>query len=189
MLSASRIGLRQSSRVLTEEASLVRVGRLHHRIQRGREIAAAVLAGQGSRYEASPRNIACLTLAMQANSIAKGENNFIGFFSVDDPNGHLYQWLDTNKNVYLRSSTLMPQYHRQQIDGHMNMPRGIDIPQGMGGLMGGMRSLEYFAVPESIGEGRRLFLRADDHVGSSSGISKEDAEQSRALGMQTRKSS
>ena len=29
MLSASRIGLRQSSRVLTEEASLVRVGRLH----------------------------------------------------------------------------------------------------------------------------------------------------------------
>ena len=30
MLSASRIGLRQSSRVLTEEASLVRVGRLHY---------------------------------------------------------------------------------------------------------------------------------------------------------------
>ena len=162
---------------------------LESRIQRGREISTAVLAGRGSRYEASPRNIACLMLAMQSSAVANGVENQRGEFPVDDPDGHLYQWLDTSKDVYLRSSRDEPQYHRQQIDGHLNMPRGIDIPKGMSGLMSGKRSLQYFAVPQSGEAGRRLFIRVSSHVGSSSDISNEDAEQSRSLGMQPRKSS
>ncbi len=34
------------------------------------------------------------------------------------------------------------------VDGHKNMPRGLDIPEGMGGRMGGMRTLHYVTLPE-----------------------------------------
>ena len=161
---------------------------LEARIAHGQEIATAVLAGKGSRYEASTRNVACLTLAMHAGTVAKGEYNFRGAFSVEDPDGRLYQWLDNCKDIYMRTSTHARHYHHQQIDGHMNMPRGIDIPEGMGGLMSGMRTLHYFAIPGNEQAGRRLFLKTETYGVYYTTIRKNDAEQSRSLGMQTRQS-
>ena len=157
------------------------------RIQRGRDILAAVYAGNGSRYEATTRNVACVTLALHAGTVKKGELNERGAFSVGDPDGRLYQWLDTCKELYLRTSTHARAYHHQTVDGHMNMPRGLDIPEGMGGLMGGMRTLHYFALPETgVGQSRRLYLKCETYGIFRSTISKQEEESSRSLGMQTR---
>ena len=159
---------------------------LAERIQRGRDILAAVYAGNGSRYAATTRNVACVTLALHAGTVKKGEINERGAFSVGDPDGRLYQWLDTCKELYLRTSTHARAYHHETVDGHMNMPRGLDIPEGMGGLMGGMRTLHYFSLPETGGHPRRLYLKCETYGIFRSTISKEEEESSRAPGMQTR---
>ncbi len=60
------------------------------------------------RYEASPRNVACVTLALHAATVDQNEYNERGAFSVRDPDGRLYQWLDTCKERYLSTSTRRP---------------------------------------------------------------------------------
>ena len=156
------------------------------RIQRGREIIRAALDGNGHRYAATPRNAACVTLALHAGTVKKGEYNERGAFSVADPDGRLYQWLDTCKQLYLRTSTHARAYHHKTVDGHMNMPRGLDIPEGMGGLMGGMRTFHYFTLPPVSGQPRRLYLKCETYGIYRSTISKSEEESSRAPGMQTR---
>ncbi|MBQ9274414.1 MAG: hypothetical protein IJ228_06320 [Succinivibrio sp.] len=160
---------------------------LASRIQRGRDIIAAALNGQGHRYEASLRNVACVTLAMHAATLHKGEYNERGSFSVEDPQGLLYQWLDGCKEIYLRTSTHARPYHDMQVDGHKNIARGIDIPEGgLGGLLGGMRTLHYFTLPEAPGLPRRLFLKCETYGIFHNTISSKDQEDGRAPGMQTR---
>ncbi len=106
---------------------------------------------------------------------------------MQDPDGYLYQWLDKCKEVYLRTSTHARAYHHKTVDGHMNMPRGIDIPRNMGGLMGGMRTFHYFSLPAENREDRRLFLKCETHGIYNSTISDEEIEKSRVSGMQVRK--
>ncbi|MBQ7584850.1 MAG: hypothetical protein IJU40_01200 [Desulfovibrionaceae bacterium] len=161
---------------------------LASRIERGRDIINHVTHGHGDRYAATPRNVACLTLALHAATVKKGEILNRGAFSVEDPNGSLYKWLDTSKDLYLRTSTHARHYHHQTVDGHMNMPRGLDIPEGLGGLMGGMRTLHYFTLPETAGQSRRLYLKCETYGIYRSTISKSEEESSRSLGMQTRQS-
>ncbi len=162
--------------------------RLAARIKLGRTILMAVFSGNGHRYAATPRNAACVTLALHAPTVAKGELNTRGAFSVADPDGYLYRWLDTSKEIYMRTSTHANVFHHQQIDGHMNMPRGFDIPEGMGGLMGGMRTFHYFALPSQNNQPRRLYLKCETYGIYRSTISAKEEEDSRAPGMQTRKS-
>ena len=159
---------------------------LSSRIQRGRDIVRAVLEGNGHRYAATTRNVACVTLALHAGTVKKGEYNERGSFSVADTDGKLYQWLDTCKEIYMRTSTHAKAYHHTQVDGHMNMPRGLDIPEGMGGLMGGMRTLHYFTLPQRSGQPRRLFLKCETYGIYRSTISSAEREASRVPGMQTR---
>ena len=156
------------------------------RIQRGRDIIRAALEGNGHRYAATTRNAACVTLALHAGTVKKGEYNERGAFSVADPDGRLYQWLDTCKELYLRTSTHGKAYHHQTVDGHMNMPRGLDIPEGMGGLMGGMRTFHYFTLPPAVGQPRRLYLKCETYGIYRSTISQSEEESSRVPGMQTR---
>ncbi len=159
---------------------------LEARINKGREIMKDVLAGHGYRHQCTPRNAACLTLAFHAATNNKNELNERGSFSVEDPNGRLYQWLDTCKEIYMRTSTHAKFYHHMTVDGHMNMPRGLDIPTGMGGLMNGMKTFHYFTLPQMNDQPRRLFLKTETHGIIHSTISKTEAEDSRTMGMQTR---
>ena len=156
------------------------------RVEKGREILKDVLAGNGFRHKATTRNVACLTLALHAATLNKKEFNERGAFSISDPDGRLYQWLDTCKEVYTRTSTHAKQYHHNTVDGHMNMPRGLDIPTGVGGLMGGMKTLHYFTLPAVNGQPRRLYLKTETHGIYNSTISKEEDQQSRSPGMQCR---
>ena len=156
------------------------------RVDKGLEIYKDVLAGNGFRHKATPRNVACLTLALHAATLNKGEFNERGAFSISDPDGRLYQWLDSCKEVYTRTSTHAKQYHHATVDGHMNMPRGLDVPAGMGGLMGGMKTLQYFTLPSANGQSRRLYLKTETHGIYNSTISDEEDQKSRAPGMQCR---
>jgi hypothetical protein len=159
---------------------------LQARINKGREIMKDVLAGNGYRHQCTPRNAACLTLAFHAATRNKNEQNDLGSFSVEDPKGRLYQWLDTCKDIYMRTSTHAKYYHHMFVDGHMNMPRGLDVPEGMGGLMNGMKTFHYFTLPQMNGQPRRLFLKTETHGIYYSTISKTEEEDSRIMGMQTR---
>lgn len=156
------------------------------RVEKGREILKDVLAGNGFRHKATTRNVASLTLALHAATLNKKEFNERGAFSISDPDGRLYQWLDTCKEVYTRTSTHAKQYHHNTVDGHMNMPRGLDIPTGVGGLMGGMKTLHYFTLPAVNGQPRRLYLKTETHGIYNSTISKEEDQKSRSPGMQCR---
>jgi len=156
------------------------------RIERGRDILGAVYSGKGGAYRPTVENIACVTLALHAATRSKGENYSRGGFSVGDPDGHLYKWLDGCKEIYLRTSTHAREYQKMTVDGHMNMPRGIDIPPGKHGMFGPMRTLHYFTLPKAEGQPRRLYLKLETFGIFKSTISKEDEEASRSLGMQTR---
>lgn len=94
-----------------------------------------------------------------------------GSFSVADPNGNIARWLDRIPDIYQRTSTHSKPYQNMIVDGHLNMPRGLDVPTGMGGLFNGMRTFHYFTLPDlrhlqdagGSGHNRRLFLKCETY--------------------------
>jgi hypothetical protein len=142
---------------------------LEARIRRGNDILRALLSGNTELFEPTRDNIAALTHALHAAALKKGEFMYRGSFSVADPDGNVARWLDKAENLYLRTSTHARPYHGLTVDGHRNMPRGYDVPEGMGGLLNGMRTFHYFTIPDSnglaenggSGPRRRLFLKCE----------------------------
>ena len=163
---------------------------LSARISNGREIIRDVLAGNGTNHAATPANVADLTLALHAAALRHGEKLPDGSFSVADPDGRLAQWLDTSSEVYIRTSSHIRGYQQMQVDGHLNMPRGIDIPEGKNGLMAGMRTVHYGTVPDldtgGSGPKRRLFLKCETFGVWHNTITKDQINRSMSPGMTTR---
>ena len=163
------------------------------RISNGRQIIRDVLAGNGGNHAATPANVADLTLALHAAALRHGEKLPDGSFSVADPDGRLAQWLDTSSEVYIRTSSHIKGYQQMQVDGHLNMPRGIDIPEGKNGLMAGMRTVHYGTVPDldhldtgGSGPKRRLFLKCESFGVRHNTITSGEVEQSKSPGMNIR---
>ncbi|MBQ9432075.1 MAG: hypothetical protein IJU44_11055 [Kiritimatiellae bacterium] len=170
---------------------------LEARIKRGSEIMRALETGNVSRFEASEQNIAALTIALHIAALKKGEYMYRGSFSVEDPAGNIARWLDSSPDVYLRSSTHARPYQQMQVDGHLNMPRGYDVREGMGGLLNGMRTFHYFSIPDldhmndvdkGSGPKRRLFLKCETYgiYWSTAQIHRTDMKNARSEGMHTR---
>jgi hypothetical protein len=95
---------------------------------------------------------------------------FRGSFTIEDKNGDIARWLDKAENLYIRTSTHAKPYQTAHVDGHLNMPRGYDVPTGAGGLLNGMRTFHYFTIPDEDGlknggngngPRRRLFLKCE----------------------------
>ena len=141
------------------------------RIQRGTDIYKALICGDTKFFKATQQNIADFTLALHAAALAKGEFMHRGAFSVYDPDGHVARWLDTSPELYLRSSTHAKPYQKMWVDGHLNVPRGIDVGVGMGGMLNGMRTFHYFSLPDmnhledagGSGPRRRLFFKCETY--------------------------
>ena len=139
------------------------------RIRRGNDILRALLEGNTELFEPTQANIAALVHALHAAALRKGEGTFHGSFSVSDPEGNIARWLDKADNLYLRTSTHARPFHSLTVDGHRNMPRGLDLAEGTGDLPNGMRSFHYFTIPDSnglkddggSGPRRRLFLKCE----------------------------
>ena len=145
---------------------------LKARVDRGNEIMQSLLRGDVARFEPNEQNISALSIAIHAAALKKGEMMYRGSFSVADPDGNIARWLDTNPNLYQRTSTHAKPYQAYYVDGHLNMPRGFDVREGMGGLLNGMRTFHYFTLPDvnhlndgnqGSGPGRRLFFKCETY--------------------------
>ena len=143
---------------------------LHAQVRRGNEVLGALMSGRGSLFEPTNENIVALTYALHAAALKKGEFMYRGSFSIEDKNGDIARWLDKANNLYIRTSTHAKPYQTARVDGHLNMPRGYDVPTGAGGLLNGMRTFHFFTIPDEDGlkDGgngngprRRLFLKCE----------------------------
>ena len=167
---------------------------INARVKRGMDILAALRNGQTARFEPSVGNVVALTFALHALALAQGQYMYRGSFSVADPEGNIARWLDGCKEVYPRASTHATPFHSMTVDGHRNEARGIDVPEGMGGLLNGMRTLHYFTIPDTdhlndaggSGPRRRLFLKCETFGVFVNKISAENAKASLADGMKPR---
>jgi len=167
------------------------------RVHRGNEIYRALISGNVSRFEANEQNVAALAIAFHVAALKKGEMMYRGSFSVADPQGNIARWLDTNPYLYQRTSTHAKPYQALKVDGHLNMPRGFDVREGMGGLLNGMRTFHYFSLPDmkhvndvdkGSGPNRRLFFKCETFgIFFSTIHAKRDAKSaSRTEDMRTR---
>ena len=118
-------------------------------VRRGREVLGALQSGREFLFEPTHENIVALTHMLHAAALKKGEFMYRGSFSVEDPDGCIARWLDRASGVYLRTSTHAKPYQNMTVDGHLNMPRGYDVPPGAGGLLNGMRTFHYFTIPDT----------------------------------------
>ncbi len=142
---------------------------LSSQVNRGIEVLGALQSGKSHLFEPTRENIVALTYAIHATALKKGEYMYRGSFSIEDPNGDIARWLDRASDVYIRTSTHAKPYQEMQVDGHLNMPRGYDVPTGAGGLLNGMRTFHYFTIPDTdhlqdaggSGPKRRLFLKCE----------------------------
>lgn len=142
---------------------------LESQIKRGNEVLGALMSGRPRLFEPTRENIVALTYAVHVAALRKGEFMYRGSFSIEDPNGDIARWLDRADDVYLRTSTHAKPYQEMNVDGHVNMPRGYDVPTGAGGLLNGMRTFHYFTIPDTrylqnaggSGPKRRLFLKCE----------------------------
>ena len=152
---------------------------LSERIARGLNILQDVRAGHGANHPASAANVADLTLALHAIGLSNGDKLPNGSFSVADPDGALARWLDTSDELYLRESSHLETYQKMTVDGHRNILRGIDVPEGKNGLLAGMRTVHYGTIPDlktpdGNGPNRRLFLKCESHGCYHNPLSKAD---------------
>ena len=142
---------------------------LEARIRRGYDILRALREGNTELFDATLDNVVAVTHALHAEAIRQGQFMYRGAFSIKDPDGHLARWLDKCDNLYLRTSTHAKPMHSLTVDGHLNMPRGLDVPTGMGGLLNGMRTFHFFTLPDTrhladnggSGPQRRLYLKCE----------------------------
>ena len=139
------------------------------RIRRGNDIMRALLSGNTELFKPTLANVVALTQAVHVAGLKKGEFMYRGSFSISDPDGNIARWLDKAENIYVRTSTHAKPFQSLTVDGHLNMPRGLDVPTGMGGLFNGMRTFHYFTIPDTnhlvdaggSGPKRRLFLKCE----------------------------
>ena len=142
---------------------------IESQVNRGNEVLSALMSGKTHLFEPTRENIVALTYALHASALRKGEFMYRGSFNIQDKNGDIARWLDRASDVYLRTSTHAKPYQNMKVDGHLNMPRGYDVPTGAGGLLNGMRTFHYFTMPDTdhlkdaggSGQNRRLFLKCE----------------------------
>ena len=143
---------------------------LSAQVKLGRDVLGALMSGRPNLFKPTNQNIVALTYALHAMALKKGEFMYRGSFSIEDKNGDIARWLDKAENLYIRTSTHAKPYQSAHVDGHLNMPRGYDVPTGAGGLLNGMRTFHFFTIPDEDGlknggngngSRRRLFLKCE----------------------------
>lgn len=148
--------------VADESARTAHLEQLRKRAENGRQLVKEILA-DGPMPLATPAAVADLTLYLRCAAAANGEDFERGAFSVEDPKGRLYGFLDGCKEAYARSSTHLGDLQRMLIDGHANTQRGIDLPAGPDGMPGKIRTILYGGIPEYNGQPRRIYIKPETH--------------------------
>ena len=105
---------------------------LSAQVKLGKEVLGALMSGRPGLFEPTNQNIVALTYALHAAALKKGEYMYRGSFTIEDKNGDIARWLDKAEGLYIRTSTHAKPYQTAHVDGHLNMPRGYDVPTGAG---------------------------------------------------------
>ena len=157
------------------------VAHIEARLANGHELAQTVSNGQ-RHGPASTGDVADLMLFMQLTAQAGGNGFSDGALSIEDPQGNLYAFLNGCPEKYLRSSSHMKALQQVAVDGHTNIHRGIDIPQGPDGLLHGMATTLFAAIPERNDAPRRLFFKPESCGARLSTLSARELQAEIAAG-------
>ncbi len=139
------------------------VAHLTARIARGSEIANSVLNGSRDNVNPSLQDVSDLMLFLDAKAHATGNGFSEGAYSIEDPMGKLYQFLDRCPEKYQRASSHLQAEQNSQVDGHLNTHRGIDIPLGTNGLPNGKKTILFAGIPEKGDVLRHIFIKPESH--------------------------
>ena len=157
---------------------------LNQRVADGLRLMDTVLSSPTMPPPPKNEDVAAIGLALYALANQQGDAFTNGSFSVADPDGRLAKWLDTSPDVYIRSSSHLSAYQHALVDGHMNMQRGIDIPEGVTtGLPNGHRTMLYGTIPartqpDGTTVPRRLFVKTESAGCRLSSASSSDIKAS-----------
>ena len=157
---------------------------LSKRVSDGLRLMDTVLSSPTMPQPPSNEDVAAIGLALYALANQQGDAFTNGSFSVADPDGRLAKWLDTSPDVYIRSSSHLSAHQHVSVDGHMNMQRGIDIPEGVRtGLPNGHRTMLYGTIPartqpDGTTVPRRLFVKTESAGCRLSSASSADIQAS-----------
>ncbi len=145
---------------------------LQARVLRGEGIAQSVLAGNPPDGNCTEQDAADIMLFLDAKSrLSTGTSFENGSFSIEDPEGRLYEYLDFSDDKYLRSSSHLNSQQEGLVENsspfirdHRNTHRGIDFKQGPNtGLPNGLQTVLFAAIPkdEELGTSRRIFMKPE----------------------------
>ncbi len=137
------------------------VQNLYNRIDAGSRLMADVLSGRADNVNPDVPQVSDLMLYIDALAHSKGCAFVEGALNLEDPEGKLYQFLDRCPEKYLRDSSHLKAEQRANVDGHTNVHRGIDIPQGPGGLPNNRRTIMIATIPAKEGAGRQVFIKPE----------------------------
>ncbi|MBO7535051.1 MAG: hypothetical protein J6T46_13765 [Victivallales bacterium] len=157
---------------------------LNQRVADGLRLMDTILSSPTMPPPPKNEDVAAIGLALYALANQQGDAFTNGSFSVADPDGRLAKWLDTSPDVYIRSSSHLSAYQHALVDGHMNMQRGIDIPEGVTtGLPNGHRTMLYGTIPartqpDGTTVPRRLFVKTESAGCRLSSASSSDIKAS-----------
>ena len=130
-----------------------------------------VLAGRASDHPpATPEDASDILLYLDCRARAAGQAFVDGAFQIEDRDGLLYDYLDSCKDAYLRTSTHFKDSHSlpfKHADGtsDVNNHRGIDVPFGTKGAPYGYGTLLFGMMPADPEKSapRRLFIKSESH--------------------------
>lgn len=161
-----------------EQALAQLPAQLNQRLNHAQTLFTNVLNGTHNA-PASSADVAELMLFLHVRSEAQGLGFNSGAFNVEDTAGHLYDFLNSCPEKYLRSSSHMENEQSAMVGNpaHMNVHRGIDIPPGVNGLLDDSSTVLFAVIPGHDGQGQRLFFKAESHGCRLSTLSQNQREQ------------
>ncbi len=138
------------------------------RITRGESLVKDVLGGNPPAGGASNQDIGDIMLFLSAKSRLNGNVFSEGAYTLEDPDGALYEFLDASSERYLRLSSHMESKQEASIanpDGvgtHTNMHRGIDLSD-TSKLPSSKTTVLFAAIPQNDepAAARRIFLKCE----------------------------
>ena len=138
--------------------------KLEARLEHGAALM-SLIQSDGDLGAPGAQDVADLMLFLEARAQTSGNGFAEGAFSIEDPDGRLAAFLNRCPEKYQRSSSHLNDTQKQQVDGHRNTHRGIDMPGGTDGLLHGHATVLFGVIPEGTGgvPARRIFLKAESH--------------------------
>lgn len=150
------------------------------RLEKGSATLNQILSGERNPAlsRATVQEAADIMLVIRATNAQISKDFTFGSYNIEDPQGKLFQFLDSCPELYQRSSTHLNDLQKLGVNntldqlgagsvqnGHLNTQRGIDIPAGPeSGIPGGHGTMVFGVIQGcKAGDPPRLFLKTETY--------------------------